>query len=240
MKTNLLILIVLLGFNCSQKQYRSTTSGNDAAGISEGGFQKDPGTPEVPAPEYEATSQISTEYEDRIRQGLKELSDSNVFSIRHAYSISKLDSIQQVYFTEKPEYELLFHSKGDLFQNNLNDYVFIIYDKLNQWILISLYNDLKKDYLIVYQDLKVEYGIHSDECDYYTSRSLDFQIGNELIWLKDSFINNPESLSEYSMCEITDITDRFHKYLKRANRTGHCYNYACIVKKLIFLREQSL
>lgn len=152
-------------------------------------------------------TQSSPKYDKYLTEGLKELSDSNIFSITHAHSISRLDSIHQTYFAEKPEYDLLFYSNGNLFQNGLDDYVFIIYDKLNHLVSISFYNDLTKDYSLMYQDLKVENDIKPYDCNYYTSERLDYQIARELVWLKESFFKNPESLSEYSICKIGDITE---------------------------------
>ena len=198
---------MLFGFNCSKKQYKSLYTNNDSSGISDSSFQTNSSSNDTSVPESEAIVQYSTKFDSYITEGLKELSDSNIFSIRHTHSISRLDSIHQIYFAEKPGYDLLFYSNGDLFQNDRNDYAFIIYDKLNHLISISVYNDLTKDYSLMYQDLKVENGIKSDECYYYTYGRLDYQIASELVWLKEGFIKYPESLSEYSMCKIGYISD---------------------------------
>jgi hypothetical protein len=197
---------VLFGFSCSKKQYKSFSTNNDSIGISDSTYQRNQSSLEV-SPSKSEMTRFSLKYESYLTEGLKELSDSNIFSIRHAHSISRLDSIHQIYFAEKLEYDLLFYSNGDLFQNGRDDYAFIIYDKLNHLISISFYNDLTKDYSLLYQDLRVENGIKPDDCDYYTTERLDYQIASELVWLKESLIKNPESLSEYSICKIGDITE---------------------------------
>jgi len=207
MKTFLWFFLVVFCFSCSTKQDKSSNNDNTTTGISDSSFQTNSSSNDTSAPESEAIVRYSSKFDSYITEGLKELSDSNIFSIRHTHSISRLDSIHQIYFAEKPEYDLLFYSNGDLFQNGRNDYAFIIYDKLNHLISISVYNDLTKDYSLMYQDLKVENGIKSDECDYYTYGRLDYQIASELVWLKEGFIKNPESLSEYSMCKIGYISD---------------------------------
>ena len=239
MKTILLILIVLFSFSCSKKQYKSHATKNDSTGISDGSFQKDPASLEVVSSASEEMVRFSTEYDSHITEGLKELSDSNVFSFRHDQLISELDRKHQLYFIKKPEYELLFYSNGALFQNGSDDGAFIIYDKHKQLISISVYNDLSNDYSLMYMDLNVEFGLNSDECDYYSSRSLDYLIASELVWLKDSFIKNPGSLSEYSMCEIGDITNNQNIVIERGCFSkdydqNNSLNCLCVGTSLIY------
>jgi len=207
MKTFLWFILVVFCFSCSTKQDSSQTSKLNTLGISDSNLQTNPSPIDTSVPGSEEKARFSTILDSRIIEGLKELSDSNIFSVSHDHSISTLDSINQIYFTKKPEYELLFYSSGDLFQNNLKDYVFIVYEKLDNLISIIVYNNLTKDYSTLYQAIMVENEINSDDCYYYNYGTLDYQIASELVWLKESFLKRPKSLLDYSMCRVSNLAN---------------------------------
>lgn len=207
MKTFIFILLTVSFYGCSTKQDTSQNSDINILEISDSNLQTNSASIDTSINESEEIVRSSTKYDSRIAKGLQELSDSSIFSISHDRSISTLDSIHQIYFTKKPEYKLLFYSSGDLFHNSRKDFVFIIYEELSNLISVTVYNDLTKDYSTLYQDLKVEIGINSDNCNYYSYGTLDYQIASELIWLKESFIKRPKSFSDYSMCNISSLSN---------------------------------
>lgn len=63
---------------------------------------------------------------DRHKASLKELSDSSVFNTIHDKLILTLDKKHQDYFNSNSDYQLIYSSSGDLFQNGKEDNGFII------------------------------------------------------------------------------------------------------------------
>ncbi len=154
---------------------------------------------------------ISTyDYSDRNldahKANLKELSDSGAFSVIHSVVFSILNNKHQSYFSSNLYYELLFSTHGNLFQNNKEDFAFIVYDKRFLRISIVVYDDSKNTYLELYRDIKVNNGLKTVECNYGSFGTLDYQIGEELIYQRDYIIKNPKLHLEYSVCKIVEIT----------------------------------
>ena len=205
MKPFLSICIISICVSCSPNQEKTQDCGTNSAEITDSATENKPMATDTLQVNIESVIRHSTKYSNYIAEGLKELSDSSVFSVSHSQMIQQLDSIHHTYFNQKPELQLLSYSRGDLFQNGLNDFGFIVYDRLDNLISFLVYNDLLKDYFLLYQDMNVETGINSDECYYSASGTLDYQVASELVWHKESFIMKPESLSEYTLCMIGDI-----------------------------------
>jgi len=205
MKLFLAICIITICVSCSPNKEKTQDSGTNSAENKDSTTENKPMVTDTSQVNTESVIGHSTKYSSYIVEGLKELSDSSVFSVSHGQMIQHLDSIHRIYFNQKPELQLLSYSRGDLFQNGLNDFAFIVYDRLDSLISFLVFNDLSKDYFQLYQDLNVETGIKSEECYYGASGTLDYQVASELVWLKESFIKKPESLSEYTLCMIGDI-----------------------------------
>lgn len=164
----------------------------------------------------EATSnayQIST-YDDstqtkdltRHRESLKQLSDKKVFSIIHSKLEETLPKKQQEYLRSMLDYELLSVAKGDLFQENNEDYVFIVYDKKKWRIDILVYNKQLDNYFELYRAINVENGLKDANCNYSAYGSIDYQLANEIIYQAEFLVKKPESYLEAASCKITDLS----------------------------------
>ena len=159
--------------------------------------------------QYVISSYEDPEAKEKImthQKSLKELDDVNVFSAIHSQLIPTLVKKHEDFFTSRPYYELLSIAKGDIFQNNKNDYAFIVYTKKDERILIVLYNENSNKYDVLFRDIKIENRLITANCNYSTSRTLDYQIGEEIIYQKDLLKKNPESYLESTICKVTDIT----------------------------------
>lgn len=140
------------------------------------------------------------------KASLKELSDSGVFSIIHTKLFSTLNKNHQAYFVSRPDFELLYNTPGDLFQNNKEDNAFIVYDKKYSRVSILVYDELKNSYSELFRSLKVKDGLETADCNYGSFGTLDYQIADELIYQRDYLMKKPESHLEYSKCKIVDIS----------------------------------
>ncbi len=140
------------------------------------------------------------------KANLKELSDSSVFSTIHNKLLSTLDKKHQNYFNSNSDYELLYSSSGDLFQNDKEDKGFIIYDKKYSRFSILVYDELQNKYSELFRDIKVKNGLENVECNYASYGTLDYQVADELTYKRDYLIKNPLSHIEYSKCKIVDIS----------------------------------
>src|SRR6218665_1543215 len=78
--------------------------------------------------------------------------------------IEEIDTEQQSYFKKNHNYELLSIAKGSLFQENSNDFAFIVYDKKNEKISILLYNEKSSTYAELYKDIKVINDLKDANC----------------------------------------------------------------------------
>ena len=139
------------------------------------------------------------------RDTLRAISNRNVFSLIHEKLVSELNGYHQDFFRTNQNYELLSYCYGDLFQEKGNDAAFVIYDKIESRIVILVYDEKSGEYLQLYEDVLVENGL--EECYYGSSTTLDFQIGNELIWQKEYLLIEHESYLQYSPCKIVNISD---------------------------------
>jgi hypothetical protein len=143
---------------------------------------------------------------DRHKASLKELSDSSVFNTIHDKLILTLDKKHQDYFNSNSDYQLIYSSSGDLFQNGKEDNGFIIYDKKHSRVSILVYDGLQNRYSELFRDIKVKNGLENADCNYGTSRTLDYQLADELIYQRDYLIKDPLKQIEYTNCKIADIS----------------------------------
>src|SRR6187551_1715919 len=103
-----ILSIVVIFLSCSKQNSDSKLSDSSAVSV-----DKDSSTTTLGQSHSDGTYMTST-YDDptsdnkRHKASLKELSDSAAFSTIHDKIFSTLDKKQQVYFTSKPDYELLY------------------------------------------------------------------------------------------------------------------------------------
>ena len=143
---------------------------------------------------------------DRHIASLKELSDSSVFNTIHAKLILTLDKKHQDHFNSNSDYQLIYNSSGDLFQNGKEDNGFIVYDNKHSRVSILVYDGLQNKYSELFRDIKVKNGIENAGCNYGTYGTLDYQVADELIYQRDYLIKDPLKQIEYTNCKIVDIS----------------------------------
>jgi hypothetical protein len=143
---------------------------------------------------------------DRHIASLKELSDSSVFHTIHGGLILTLDKKHQDYFNSNSDYQLIYSSSGDLFQNGKEDNGFVVYDKKQTRVSILLYDGLQNKYSELFRDIKVKNGLGGADCNYGTYGTLDYQLADELIYQRDYLIRDPLKQIENTNCKIADIS----------------------------------
>jgi hypothetical protein len=201
-----ILSIVTIFLSCSKQN--SDNKLGDSSAVS---FDKDSSTTAL-VQSYSNGTYLTSTYDDpnsdneRHKASLKELSDSSAFSTIHDKIFSTLDKKQQVYFTSKPDYELLYSATGDLFQNNKQDNAFIIYDKVHLRVSFLVYDALQDQYSELFRDIKVKNGLENVECNYGSSGTLDYQLAGELIYQRDYLIKEPLKQIENTKCKIVDIS----------------------------------
>lgn len=137
---------------------------------------------------------------------LKELSDSAVFNTTHASVILTLDKKHENYFNSNSDYQIIYSSSGDLFQNEREDNVFIVYDKKHSRVSILVYDQLQNRYSELFRDIQVKNALENTDCNYGTYGALDYQVADNLIYQRDYLIKDPLKQIEYTNCKIVDIT----------------------------------
>ena len=151
----------------------------------------------------------------RNKELLRQLSDYKVFSSIQKIRFKNLVQKHKEYFNSKPDFELIFYTKGNLFQNNKADYAFIIYDKENSRITILVYDEYVNKYFELYRDIKVEGELN---CYYYNYGTLDYILGEELVRGRTTIDTTkaPESyITDEIFCKITNILNDKNILLKR-------------------------
>ena len=148
------------------------------------------------------------------RETLASLEQKKVFSIIHNKQILALSEKHTKYFNAHSDYELLYSVKGDVFLNQKEDAVFILYDRLNLKVTFLLYNDLGNTYKELYSDIKVEDGLKEANCNYFNFGTLDYQMADNLVLFENSLIQNPNSFFEYNLCKVCKINKEEKLILK--------------------------
>jgi len=138
---------------------------------------------------------------------LQRLSNNNFFLTIQKIVLPNLVKKHKDYFNSNPGFELIFYAKGDLFQNRKEDYAFVVFDKEKTRITILVYDESANKYSELYRDIKVEGEL---ECNYYHYGTLDFKLGQELIYNEENIIGDitksPKNyMLYYNLCKITNI-----------------------------------
>lgn len=138
---------------------------------------------------------------------LQRLSNNDYFLNIQKIVLPNLVKKHKDYFHSNPNFELIFYAQGDLFQNKKEDYAFVVFDKENSRITILVYDEFVNKYSELYRDIKVEGEL---ECNYYHYGTLDFKLGQELIYHENSIMGDiaksPKNyMLYYKLCKITNI-----------------------------------
>ncbi|WP_291286509.1 hypothetical protein [Flavobacterium sp.] len=207
MKKILIPVLLTVLYACNSKQedpkIATTQKETPAAKASEKKSEKI-------AVDYETSAYDDPKIADRVseqKENLKELSEKKVFLDIHTKLLQKLPKEQQSFFLTNTDYEVLSIAKGSLFEENSNDFAFIVYDKKKVRISIVLYNGITSKYAKLYEDIKVVNGVKDEDSGNYSFGTSDYQFAYEhLIYNKDYLEKSTGTYLESSNLKITDIS----------------------------------
>lgn len=158
---------------------------------------------------YQTSTYDDPEFDNFVKsqqEKLRKLDKAEVFRSIHAKLFTALPEEHQNYFTTKHDYRLLSFAKGDLFLNQKQDFALVVYDAKNVRISILVFDEKRNRYYELFRDIKVENGLENVECHYHSSRTPDYQIGDEIVYQAHSLMENPEELLNFTLCKITPIS----------------------------------
>lgn len=142
---------------------------------------------------FEESTYDRTDLKDRIenhQSALAALSDNGIFKSISNPLLKKLSTKHEQYFSGHPEYELLSIAKGSLTSEGKNDRVFVVFNKSESMITILIYQAEKDLYRELYRTAKVENGLEDAGCNYGAFGTLDYQIGEEIIYHQEFLKKN--------------------------------------------------
>lgn len=211
MKKTFLLLVFTILFACNQKQKDSQVKKVDTIEKVTAATRKNTiENIESDTSKYQISTFDNPEDVDQIsreKESLKRLSEKKIFSDIHNKLVKKINEDQQFYFETNPNYELLSVAKGSLFQKNSDDFAFIVYDKKNVKISIILLNGITSEYNILFKDIKVVNALKNANCNFYFSKTSDYQFANEFLVNNEEYlVKSTESYLENSPVKITDIS----------------------------------
>lgn len=210
MKNTIVLVCLTLLYACNSKQSEDKINASDSTkkeSVQKTSSESKP----ADSRNYEISTYDNPEFASNIKlhkEQLKQFSEKKLFSVIHDKWIQKLSKEQQAFFIENPNYELLSMAKGKLFQEDNNDFVFIIYDKKKVKISILLYNSLTSEYAELYKDIKVENGFADGNSDIAFARSLDYQFADEFLFYNEDALKEhlDNYLETYVGAKITDLS----------------------------------
>ena len=142
---------------------------------------------------FEASTYDRTDLKDRIenhRSALASLSENGIFKSISDRLLKELSAKHEQYFSGHPKYELLSIAKGSLTSEEKNDCVFVVFNKSESIITILIYQAEKDLYRELYRTVNVENGLEGAGCNYGTFGTLDYQIGEEIIYHQEFLEKN--------------------------------------------------
>lgn len=142
---------------------------------------------------FEESTYDRTDLKDRIENhkiALASLSENGTFKAISTLLLKELSAKHEHYFLAHPEYELLSVAKGSLTSEGKNDRVFVVFNKSESMITI-LINQAEKDlYRELYRTVKVINGLEDAGCNYGAFGTLDYQMGEEIIYHQEFLEKN--------------------------------------------------
>lgn len=123
---------------------------------------------------------------------LKELASHGVFSKIHKQLLPTLNSDHRTHINSL-DFRLLFFSEGGLYSNTSKDVVFVVYDSAMTRVRVLLFNSIENQYAELYHDIKVMNKLSEVPCGRYIHKSLDYNLGEEIIYGAGFLKQQPES-----------------------------------------------
>jgi hypothetical protein len=148
---------------------------------------------------------VQLEGDNTAENRLSQLYDRHVFSTIQSKLLPKLPEKHQQAIKSNPDLTLLAFATGDLFQNNKNDFAFLLYSKQGKRVGILLYDEQADSYKPLYDSVQVEDELDSLKCNYQTGR-LDTNLGEQIAVQAGYYAKDPISFLENKQLKITDIT----------------------------------
>lgn len=143
--------------------------------------------------QYQASTY--TENTDRVKYHktqLGGLASDKVFSKIHNQLSTTLKPEHQAHI-DSLDFQLLFFSEGSLYNDASRDIVFVVYDNVGTRVRVLLFNSIEKKYSELYDDMKVVNRLVEVPCGSYTHQSLDYILGEEIIYQTDFLKQKPQS-----------------------------------------------
>ncbi|MDP5200454.1 hypothetical protein [Flavobacterium sp. DG2-3] len=201
------VLITLALFSCNSKEQVKSSSQKKIIHESTEVKKTDK---TADATHYQISVYDDPQFTDRIlntRESLKKLSANNLFSNISAKITAKLNEKQNQFFKTNTNYELISFAKGNIFQKNSEDYIFIVYDVKDNRTKILFFNAATNTYAELYKDLKVKNDLEDANCNGYSFGTLDYRFAvDHLVTNEDAITINPEYFLEFIPVMITDIS----------------------------------
>jgi hypothetical protein len=141
---------------------------------------------------------------ERQRKSLKGLDDNEIFDKLQSKILPNLPKKHQEYFKSNSALKLISSKSGDIYSNNKTDFAFVVFDRNNIRISVIIYNELTNKYKELYRGIKVLNNLLQKDCYHSAFRTLDYQIGNEIIYSED--LRKDYNKFKWEIIKITNIT----------------------------------
>jgi hypothetical protein len=174
-----------------------------------------PASPPLPS---DTSSYDSPRFADRIKeqtQQLMKMNDAGLFDKLHQKLTTTLSADQKDYFLGHPNLTVLAIAKGNIFKNGPGDFGYMLYNKDNHQIEITLFDHKNNTYNTLYKELKVVNTLQNLDCS-SSFGSLDYLVASELIDQEDYIrLNNSNYLIDDNSFDVTDISTNKNFDLQR-------------------------
>lgn len=216
-KLNSIIIFTLL-FSCNTKQEKNKSFQDKNQTNNNTELKVQSSTDTIKSIEKEISSYQISEFDNlsskstlRLKEDLKKLANENLFIKTHSKLEKKLPEKHQEYFRENTNYNLIYTTYGNLFNENKNDYVFVVYDNKNIRISILMYNEQINKYGELFRDVKVENGLENANCNYGYTGTVDSNLAEEFIQVSPGYFTHSimkDNLDEIPLpCKIVNIAN---------------------------------
>ncbi|WP_367210114.1 hypothetical protein [Sphingobacterium sp. R2] len=157
----------------------------------------------------DTSSYDSPRFADRTKeqtQQLMKMNNEGLFDKLHRKLTTALSADQKDYFLGHPNLAVLAIAKGNIFANGSGDLGYILYNKDNHRIEITLFDHKSNTYNTLYKELKVVNTLQNLDCS-SSFGSLDYLVASELIYQKHYIrLNNSNYLIDDNSFNVTDIS----------------------------------
>lgn len=142
---------------------------------------------------FEKSSYDRTDLKESIeshQKALGSLSEIGIFKAISDSLVKGLSYQNNQFFSSHPQYELLSVAKGALTSSAENDLFFIVFDQNKSIIKMIFYQADKNLYRELYRTIKVKNGLEKTGCNYSSFGTLDYQMGEEIIYQEEFLKKN--------------------------------------------------